>query len=279
MAALLSAALQAGIEVEFVCSVIQRRHLRPESPDIDQWPWPVRLYVLGRFSVVINGEPLTFSGKAQKKPLALLQALIALGGRDVDETLLAELLARDDEGATLQPLGMTLLRLRKLLGHADAVTLSRGKMSLNPDLCWVDAWTFERSLNAPPQECADQAALEQTLALYCGQFLAREAAQPWMLTVRERLHTKYLRALLALGRWWEDEQQWGSAAHCYQRGLETDPLTEELYRRLMICHERQGEPAEGMKVYQSCKRMLSMLLGVIPSAETEAVRERLMRGS
>ena len=96
-----------------------------------------------------------------------------------------------------------------------------------------------------------------------------------MLALRERLHIKYMRILLALGQQWEAEKQWDKAACCYENGLEIDSLSEVLYRRLMVCHEERGEPAEAMKVYQSCKRMLSMLLGVSPSDETETIRDRL----
>ena len=276
MATVLGAALQAGIEVEYVSSVIQRRHIQTAALDIEQWPWPVRIYVLGRFSMVINGEPLIFTGKAQKKPLMLLHALIALGGRDIDESQLADLLAADanSNSDNLQPLGMTLLRLRKLLGHPDTILLSRGKMSINSGVCWVDAWTVERCLNTLAPH-AERAQLEQIVKLYRGQFLAREQDQPWMLALRERLHIKYMRILLALGQQWEAEKQWDKAACCYENGLEIDSLSEVLYRRLMVCHEERGEPAEAMKVYQSCKRMLSMLLGVSPSDETETIRDRL----
>ena len=38
---------------------------------------------------------------------------------------------------------LTVLRLRKLLGSSDAVVQQGGKVWLNPELCWVDAWAFE----------------------------------------------------------------------------------------------------------------------------------------
>ncbi|HEX4329104.1 MAG TPA: hypothetical protein VH105_20100, partial [Burkholderiales bacterium] len=147
---LLSQALQAGIETEYVSSVIREQQLQPPGPEVEAWPWAVKIYTLGNFRVVIEGEPLTFNGKAQKKPLELLKALIALGGRDVDFPTLVEMLWPDAEDARKSG-EMTLSRLRKLLGRADAVLITDGKLALNPALVWLDADAFEY-LSLPAHE-------------------------------------------------------------------------------------------------------------------------------
>jgi DNA-binding SARP family transcriptional activator len=277
MATLCARALEIDTEVDYVQHIIRARKLRAPSPDIENWPWPVKIYTLGRFSLVVDGAPVNFARKAQKKPLALLQALIALGGRDVDEWRLAQALIDDgDDGDSLKALGMTLLRLRKLLGYADAVALSGGKLSLDTVHCWVDAWAFERGLTALSEPPPSPQALDKILRLYGGPFLQRETERPWMLAMRERLHGKFLHGLRRHGQWLEDAQDWPAVITWYQRGLESDPTSEELYRRLMLCHEQRGEPADAIKVYQRCRSMLSMLLGIAPSAETEALRKRLV---
>jgi hypothetical protein len=55
----------------------------PASPDVDAWPWPIKIYALAGSSVEGGrGDPLR--RKTQKKPLLeLLQAQIAYGGTDV----------------------------------------------------------------------------------------------------------------------------------------------------------------------------------------------------
>ncbi|MBP2685422.1 MAG: malT [Deltaproteobacteria bacterium] len=78
-------ALDAGIEPAYVVDLIRKRGLSPEVPpmEIEAWPWKVRIHTMGRFSVACDGKRVGFQGKAQQKPLHLLKALIALGGRDV----------------------------------------------------------------------------------------------------------------------------------------------------------------------------------------------------
>src|SRR5207244_178922 len=78
-------------------------------------------------------------------------ALGAFGGRDVSESQLTETLWPDAEGdAAHEACAITLHRLRKLLGHDQAISLQRNHFSLDPCYVWVDVWAFERWL-APAQ--------------------------------------------------------------------------------------------------------------------------------
>ena len=50
---------------------------------------------------------------------------------------------------------------------------------------------------------------------------------------------------------------------------------EDLYRHLMLCYRELGRPAEALRTYRRCRELLSVVLGLQPSAETEAVRVSL----
>ena len=66
--------------------------------------------------MVRDGAPLAFRGKAQKKPLELLKALVALGGEGVETGRLAAILWPEAAGdAAKVSFDSTLYRLRKLL--------------------------------------------------------------------------------------------------------------------------------------------------------------------
>ena len=85
--------------------------------------------------------------KGQHKPIEMLKALIALGGRDVGETRLSEALWPDTDGDVAHSaFSVTLHRLRKMIGHS-ALQLNDSRLSLNPDMCWVDVWACEQLLN------------------------------------------------------------------------------------------------------------------------------------
>jgi DNA-binding SARP family transcriptional activator len=287
MARLCRRALEAGIEVEYVQRLVRLRRLTLEHPpvELESWPWPVRIYTLGRFGVVKDGTPVHFSGKVQQRPLSLLKAVIALGGRDVAEEQLAEALwpEADGDGAH-QALAVTLHRLRRLLGHEEAVLLRGGYVRLASTHCWVDAWAFERLLGKAdaarqagrPEEA--RALDERGLALYRGGFLDADGQAAWALSARERLRRVFLRRVAGLGRAWEAAGDWGRAVHWYERGLEVDDLAEELYQRLIAGYQRLGRQAEAAVTYERCRQRLADVLGVAPSAETERLG-RSLRGT
>ena len=100
MADLCAKALEGGIEVNYVRDLIHRRKLVPQEPpiEIEAWPWPIRIYTLGRFEVFRDDQLLQFKGKVQRKPLALLKAIIGSGGRGVREEVLIDVLWPEGEG-------------------------------------------------------------------------------------------------------------------------------------------------------------------------------------
>lgn len=273
IARLCARALDAGIETAYVGRLIERRALLPPGPEATRWPWPLRIYTLGTFRVERQGEAIRFAGKAQKRPLALLMALVALGGRDINANQLAERLWPDADGdAARAALGTALYRLRHLLDTDDAIVLADGKLTLDPQRIWVDRQAFEHL--AERAEGTPEAA-ERLLALYQGHFLEHEEEQPWMLLPRERLKAMLVGAVEACGRRLEQAENWAPAARLYERGIALDMLAEPLYRRLMACQARLDRKAQAIETYRRCRQALSVVLGVPPSAETEALRRQL----
>jgi DNA-binding SARP family transcriptional activator len=278
-------ALQEGIEVEYVRELIRRNQIAPDpaNPDLEQWPWPVKVYTLGRFGLLVDDRSVEFGRKVPQRPLSLLKAVVALGGRGVPEAAVAEFLWPEADGDLAHhSLEVALSRLRKLLGTDELLTLKEGRLSLSNRHCWVDAWAFERFLGQAEKARKEGKGpeairlFEKALSLYRGPFLLSEemtcAASP-----REKLRSEFLRAVAHLGQSYEDDERWEEAVTCYGKGIEADDLAEELYRRLMVCHIRQGREAEALSVFRRCRKTLSSILGVYPSAETRAVAASLGR--
>jgi DNA-binding SARP family transcriptional activator len=278
-------ALEEGIEIDYVRELIRRNRLTPDpaNPDLERWPWPVKVYTLGRFGLLADDRPVEHGRKAQQKPLALLKALIALGGRGIPEARLAEHLWPEADGDLAHhSFEVALSRLRKLLGKEDALVLKEKRLSLSNRHCWVDAWAFERILGQAEKarregkETEANRLFEKALVLYRGPFLQSEE-MTCAASTREKVRSGFLRAVARLGQRYEDSGRWDEAVSCYRKGIEADDLAEELYRRLMVCHIRQGREAEALSVYRRCRRMLSSILGVDPSAETRAIAASIVR--
>jgi Transcriptional regulatory protein, C terminal len=124
-------ALDAGIEPAFVRTTIRDRHLAAPDPARADWPWRLKVQVLGELRIWRDDMPLTPGGKAQRKPLELLALLAAHGGGPVNsEALIDALWPSVDADAPKASLEMAISRLRKLLELPEAVIVAEGGVAL-----------------------------------------------------------------------------------------------------------------------------------------------------
>lgn len=283
MAALCARALDAGIETEYVRDLVKRRRLVCEPPplEVESWPWPIKVFTLGRFAVLSDDRPLRFSGKVQKKPLALLKAIIASGAPGVAEERLMDALWPDAEGdAARRSLTSAVFRLRQMLGHDAAITRGGGEVSLNPAYCWVDVWAVRRLLDRA--ESANAAAdsdeswrvaakwTERAALLYHGPIGGAEHDPP-NGSLSDTLRRRLLRQLLVIAQHGDEAGEQEAAAEALNTALRVDPCAEEAYRQLMTTYQRLGRPADVKAAYRRCREALAGQLGIRPSLATEAV--------
>jgi len=281
LAALCSEALAAGIETEYVQRLILHSNLSPPSPAVLRWPFPIRIHTLGRPTIVVDGKPVVFSGKAQRRPLELLYYVVANGGREVAiDRMVSSLWPEEDGGGSRGAFDMALNRLRRLLTRPEAVLLHCGRLSLSDSLCWVDLRTLERLLGDSDSETdvlCGLALLERALELHQGDFLQGEEAG-WVILARERLRARIMRSIKRTGQSLEQAGYWTEAARLYDRAREMFPLEEDLCRRLLRSHIQQGEFAQAADLYKRCRELFAKVLGVLPSASTVSLINRLPPG-
>jgi DNA-binding SARP family transcriptional activator len=290
LARLCARALVLDIEADYVRELIRSNHLVPENPGTvhDSWPYPLKVYTLGRFELLRDEKPLAFSGKMQQKPLTLLKALIAFGGKGVSEEKITDALWPDADGdVSRQSFDTTLHRLRKMISNDMAIVLREGQVSLDERYCWVDTWAFERVLSKVEDvwkqksrrsvrkghEDDDRSVslTEEAISFYKGHFLPGDTKQPWTISLRERLRAKFMQSINKLGCHWMEAGRYDKAVAIFVFGLEIDDLSEEFYQHLMICYHQLGQQAEAVKVYHRCRKVLQSSFGLRPSSKTEGI--------
>jgi DNA-binding SARP family transcriptional activator len=187
----------------------------------------------------------------------------------------------DDEGDSARDtFRVAMHRLRKILAHPDAVLVEEGRVSLNRDLCWVDALAFDELLQAGREPTREpDAAHERALALYRGALLPSDREEPWTMPMRERLRSKFMHHFARLGSLLEARQAWDQALDLYLRGLDADNLTESFYQGLMRCHAALGRHTDALGAYRQLRETLAATLGIGPSPATEALYQTLQRTS
>jgi DNA-binding SARP family transcriptional activator len=286
-AELCGAAVELDADAAFARRTIAVRTLASPDLGIAGWPWPLRVRALGGFSIERDGIPVKFARKAPKRLLDLLRLITALGARRVDGARAAATLWPDADGdESRDALKSMLHRTRSLLG-ADLLVVRDGQISFDETLTWVDTWAFdhvcgriESLLGAgSTSQRSDDGELErrrlQLLSLYRGHFLGEAELPPWALPLRDRLRARFIRSVDALGQRLEHAGRLEHAIALYRAALEQDNLAEELYQRLIACHLSRGETAQALNAYRRCRELLSVVLGVRPSARTEALVARI----
>lgn len=270
---LLPIALAQGIEPDMARRLAREFGIRPEPPHVEDWPWPVRVQVLGPFQLLIDGAPPLFSRKIPRKALALLGAIIAFGGTGVAEQRVLDALWPEDDGdAAYRSLITMVRRLRELLGHKDTVRHAGGKLSLDAGRCWVDAWAFEQAL-----EGRELAGTARAIALYQGGFLHREEQAQWAVPTRERLRGKFIHAVISATEEYEREGEYGEAIACYLKGIDADDLVETFYQGLMRSYVSLQRVSEAVAAYRRLRHVFSVTLGIAPSAATEQLYKSLIQ--
>ncbi len=121
-----------------------------------------------------------------------------------------------------------------------------------------------------------QAALEQADTLYRGELLPG-CYDEWILSERERLRQRHLQALEQLLRLFEVHGDTLAAIRYAQRLIGLDPLSEDLYRRLMRLFALNNDRASALHVYHTCVSTLQREMGVDPGPATREAYERLMQ--
>jgi two-component SAPR family response regulator len=156
---------------------------------------PVAIYSLGQIEILIQGIPVRMDGRGPRKPLELLSILIVAGVRGaVVGTVADELWPQADGFDAYRSLITTLYRLRRLLGHRDAVRLGAGRLRLDPTLCQVDVWQFEQAIGT----ARNREQLRAALAMYEGPFL-EGIDNPWSIGMRTRLQHSITQAVRTIG--------------------------------------------------------------------------------
>ncbi|MEW5957114.1 MAG: ABC transporter substrate-binding protein [Chloroflexota bacterium] len=247
------------------------------------------LFLFGSPRFELDGEPVEIN---RHKAMALL-AYLAVTGRVHSRDALAALLWPDfDQSQARGALRRTLSALNTSLpgGWLEA---DRETIALTDQAgLWVDIAQFRQRLalcqehGHPADEmcAACVAPLTGAVELFADDFLAgftlRDSSNfdDWQFFQAENLRRELAGALERLVRWHRQQGDLEPALGYARRWLNLDPLHEPAQRWLMELYAFADQRPAALRQYQEYVRILDEELGVAPSAETNALYERIRVG-
>ena len=215
----------------------------------------VDIFLLGGFSVVVDGRPIAAQAWSRRNASALVKVLALQPDRRLPRERLIDLLWPDLLLDTAAPrLHKAAHHARTTLGSTSGVVLGGDVVSLLPDdEVVVDVALFEEAAQDPD-------VVQRAIDLYRGDLLPGDPYATWADDERQRLRARHLDLLRAAGRWAD------VAA--------LEPLDEEAHLHVVREHVEGGRRARALRHLETMDRLWRDELGLGPGTDALALRAR-----
>ena len=254
------------------CAGDRRRRVSPEWLSGPR----LRIRTLGATAIESPEGPIAGSWLDQRTG-QLLKYLIAERRRAVTVDEIGESIWPEADYAVGASVRYYVHALRRKLEPARGarepsafISASCGTYRLALEHIELDADQFESRVRAAmasaeldPSGAAEE--IEQSLALYRGEFLAALPYAEWALAERHRLHEL---ACMGLGRLADIRLECGlleGAAHALERLASLQPFDEDVHRRLMELDIARGRRSDAVRRYAALRCRLRHTFGHDPS--------------
>lgn len=223
----------------------------------------VRITMLGRFEVTVDGASVPESSWGRRHAAALVKVLALAPGRRLHREQIIDLVWPDDpiEAATPR-LHKAAHFARRAIGLPGSVILDGTSVALCPaNTTVVDVVQFEDLARRALLD-ADAALARQALELYSGELLPQDRYDSWAEERREQLRFRHLDLLRLDHRW--------------DAVVDLDPTDEIAHLALMRRYAASGDRHAALRQFERMDRALRRELGVAPGADAVALHDRLL---
>lgn len=279
LAELLADALECDLDVELCRAMIAQRRLVAPARRPENWPWSIKVRVLGDFRIERDGVAIELGAKAPTRALDILRMLAISKDHACSLESLQDALWPDLDGDQAKAAcEQALHRLRKLLGSGDLIAQREGRLRLAADRIWVDLSDWETRLQqlTAPAETPSRAQLERLFRDFSGPLLFRGQAATWAQPVAERVQNKFVELAIRLGKLCEGRES-RMAQGFYLRALEIFPQSARLSHALIQARLAQGDNAGAIDEYSRYERTLKAAGEDQPSPAIRALVQPLLK--
>ena len=222
----------------------------------------VSIQLLGRFSVVVEGVPVSGDAWRSRRAADVVKLLALAPAHRMHRAEVMEALWPESDPEASGTNLRKALHFARLATDEQAIVNERGVLVLWPDAA-VET-DVERFEDAAKQalDAGEPLACRQAANLYRGDLLPDDRYEAWSFEPRGRLRRRYLE-LLGAGALWDQL-------------AEEDPTDERAARALMRLHLAAGERREAIRQFERLREALRDHLDVGPDTATVSLYEEVL---
>jgi DNA-binding SARP family transcriptional activator len=139
-----------------------------------------------------------------------------------------------------------------------------------------EALATARDAEAEGDDEAALRAYRELDRIYGGDLLPGDVYDDWFGSLRDRCRQQFGDAMLNASRLYDTQGRSDATLHALRRGLEVDPLREDLYQEMLRCQIESGMRSAAVETFMTCRSRLSEELGLDPSTETSQLYEQVL---
>lgn len=249
---------------------------------------PVRIQLTGRVAVESDHTVVDERQLYGRQARLIFALLVVERDRPVHRDELAEALWPNGPPRTWDAaLRGVVSKVRAFLGAAGlpqgtAPTGNSGtyQLRLPPDVV-VDVESACSALETAEQVLPEDIIHAITLAEYARKVMSRpflcDTKGRWVDSFRDRLRNSLLWSQCVLSEGYARGGKYQLAVRAAEDAIALEPFRERTHQLLIRVHTAAGNPAEALRAYDRCRRILAEELGVDPTSETSALHLALLR--
>lgn len=251
----------------------------------------VRIQVLGRFEVRVDGQPVPIPAWRSRQARTLVKVLASRRGRPVTRDFLCELLwPGDDPARTGHRLSVLLATVRGVLDperawpadHYIAADRSGLRFDLSRVSVDADGLVHDAEHGADRMEAGDDTTAQEILndvdSRYLGDAFADDLGEEWADGFREEVRTSWLRSLRRLATLRAREGRVDDAQGLLVRLLAVDPYDEQVHHMLVRTLARAGRHGEARRALRRWQHAMSAIDAPVPDPAVVRLSHPSARG-
>ncbi|MEG1583790.1 MAG: BTAD domain-containing putative transcriptional regulator [Anaerovorax sp.] len=249
---------------------------------------PIRVNMLGRFSLSMGGQVILEDQGQSKKVWNLFAYLIANRHRVLGPTELLDLLCSDERSDDPSKAVKNLVyRLRRILNNsplpkADYIVQKGGIYRWNEKIpLEVDVDLFQQKWkDAKKLYLDDESSLQnylEAISLYEGRFLPRFIYEEWTVSLATQYQRIFMECVSSAFTIIEKRKGYEAIIPICERAILMDPFDEEIYTIYIKSLTKLNRQREALNAYEAITDKLYSEMGVNPSKELTHLYKSMLK--